>query len=72
MHPDHLKVKVPLEELEVGSAYELHARNISIGVWDGREFHGIRYKFGSSFMDSEIHWDLDDHHGTAVAIRKLT
>jgi hypothetical protein len=62
---------IPLEELEVGAAYELEARNIHIGIWDGKEFHGIRYKFGDRFMDSEIHYDLDDHHGTAQAIAKL-
>lgn len=63
---------IPIEELEVGKAYELDARNISIGIWDGKEFHGIRTKFGTQFMDSEIHYDLDPHHGTAVAIKELT
>lgn len=62
---------IPLEELEVGAAYELEARNIHIGIWDGKEFYGIRYKFGDRFIDSEIHYDLDDHYGTAKAIRKL-
>jgi hypothetical protein len=62
---------IPIEELEIGYAYELEARNIFIGIWDGKEFHGIRTKFGNKFMDSEIHYDLDDHYGTAKAIRKL-
>ena len=60
--------EIPLEELEIGAAYELGARNIRVGIWDGREFHGIRTKFRDRFMDSEIHWDLD---GTAVALRRL-
>lgn len=72
MNPDHIPNKIPLTDLEVGEAYELHARNISRGVWDGRAFHGIRRKFGGAFMDNEIHYDLDDRYGTAVAIRKLT
>lgn len=63
---------IPLEELEVGKAYELESRNLSVGVWDGKEFHGIRTKFGNQFMDSEIHYDLDDHYGTAQAVALLT
>ncbi|KKL80585.1 hypothetical protein LCGC14_2003360, partial [marine sediment metagenome] len=30
-----------------------------------------RLKFGKKFIDTEVHWDLDDHYGTAQAIRKL-
>lgn len=62
---------IPLEELEVGQAYTLHARNLAIGIWDGKKFHGIRRKFGSAFIEEEIHYDLDERHGTAVALRKL-
>lgn len=64
--------RIPLEQLEVGKAYELAARNLHIGVWDGTYFHGIRRKFGEQFMDQETHYDLDDHHGTAVAVKELT
>ena len=63
--------QVPLEQLVVGLPYELKARNIRYGIWDGREFHGIRRKFGQEFMDSEIHYDLDDRYGTALAVRVL-
>lgn len=59
---------IPLEELVVGEAYLLEARNIRIGIWDGNAFHGIRNKFGTSFIDSEIHYDLCTRHGTAKAI----
>jgi hypothetical protein len=66
------KIKfIPLDELEVGKAYELQARNIRYGIWDGEMFHGIRVKFGQKFMDCKIHWDLCDRHGTANAIREL-
>lgn len=64
------KETVPLDLLEIGEAYHLHARNIGIGVWDGKDFWGVRRKFGDTFIDSETHWDLDEHHGTAVALRK--
>jgi hypothetical protein len=62
---------IPLDDLEVGCAYELDARNIHIGIWDGSDFHGMRRKFRRHFMDCETHWELDQHHGTARAIRKL-
>ncbi len=62
---------IPLADLEIGECYELESRNLQRGIWDGRNFHGIRLKFGSKFIDVETHWDLDDHYGTAQAIRKL-
>lgn len=63
---------IPINELEIGAAYELDARNIRIGIWDGKQFHGIRRKFHDEFMDSEIHYDLDSRYGTAQAVKKLT
>jgi len=32
------------DEMERGTAYKLRARNIRLGVWDGRSFIGIRTK----------------------------
>lgn len=62
---------IALENLKIGKAYKLRARNIGIGIWDGEAFHGIRDKFGNKFMDKEIHWDLDEKYGTAQAIKEL-
>lgn len=62
---------VPIYYLVVGGCYKVAARNITYGVWDGNAFHGIRTKFGDTFMDSEIHYDLDEKHGTAVAVERL-
>ena len=68
----HNSIKsIPLEDLVIGRCYELHSRNLCRGVWDGKEFHGIRTKFGQQFMDSEIHYELDSRYGTAVAVREL-
>jgi len=71
---DHIEdtTSVEFKDLEIGKCYELESRNLRQGVWDGSKFHGIRYKLGDFFMDSEIHYDLDDRHGTAKAIRVLT
>ena len=67
-HPDTIDV----EHLQVGHAYKLRARNIDVGIWDGEVFHGIRHKFGQRFMDTEMHYDTCEHHGTACPIRRLT
>jgi len=71
---DNVEAKefIPRELLLIGMPYELQSRNIRVGIWDGHEFHGIREKFGSKFIDSEIHHDLDERHGTAKATRILS
>lgn len=63
---------IPLDQLVIGTAYELQSRNLRVGIWDGDAFHGIRYKLGQQFIDSEIHHDLDSRHGTAQATRILS
>lgn len=80
---DHIPVKpavvdkvaevtyVPLGKLVIGVAYALEARNLGVGIWDGHDFHGIRFKMGDLFMDAETHYDLDPKYGTAKALRKL-
>ncbi len=62
---------VPRNKLSIGQAYAIESRNIGIGIWDGRSFHGIRFKMGKLFIDSELHYDLDPKYGTAKALRKL-
>jgi len=65
---DYIKV----EDLVIGEAYKLNSRNIPIGIWDGKEFHGVRSKFGANFIDTELHYDVGPPHGTAKPIKKLT
>jgi hypothetical protein len=61
-----------LAHLQKGKVYRLQSRNLSCGVWDGETgFIGIRCKFGSRFLETEIHWDLDENHGTAQAMNEL-
>ena len=55
----------------VGRAYKLDARNIRVGIWDGITFHGVRTKFGGTFMDDEYHWDIGAPNGTAKPIELL-
>ena len=65
--PDYLKK----EELEVGQAYEVTARNFGIAIWTGKDFAGLRHKFGDDFIDHETHWDDHTHFGTVRPLRKL-
>lgn len=52
--------------------YRIFSRNLTIAVWNGKTFVGIREKCGSRFLDSsEISWrvledlgPLPDHIGT--------
>lgn len=62
-HPD-----LPLiENLIKGRIYLLQCRNLSFGVWDGdKGFIGIRTKFGSRFLFTELHWDADQNFGTVA------
>ena len=47
-----------MEQCVKGRVYKLWCRNLSIGVYDGKEgFIGIRTKFGSRYLDTEYHWD---------------
>jgi hypothetical protein len=63
---------IKLDQLGRGKVYRLKSRNLAYGVWNGtNSFIGIRTKFGSRFLDEEIHWDLDENHGTALALEEL-
>jgi len=59
------------EQLIVGKAYAVDGRNFNIAIWDGKKFHGVRYKFGDKFVDEEYHWDDGPPFGTVKPIREL-
>lgn len=63
---------IPFDQLVKGNVYKLNSRNLRIGVFDGKKgFIGIRTKFGSRFLDTEIEWDQDQHYGTARAVELI-
>ena len=62
---------IPKEELLVGQAYYVSARNFSYALWDGEEFVGMRYKFGTWFPDKELHYDDGAPHGTVMPFELL-
>jgi hypothetical protein len=62
--------KIALEECIKGRIYETWCRNLGFGVYDGNGgFIGIRTKFKSRFLFTELHWDADEHHGTVRGMR---
>lgn len=59
-------MKLPkMAELERGRVYKITSRNLDYGVWDGDTgFIGIRTKFGSRYLFTEIHRDASTTFGT--------
>lgn len=62
---------IPLDELIVGKIYKIDGRNLSYGLYRGEgAFVGIRNKFGSTFIDEELHWDKHQTHGTVESMEE--
>ncbi|MCK9155131.1 MAG: hypothetical protein M0P12_03350 [Paludibacteraceae bacterium] len=62
---------IKIEDCKHGGVYEVDARNFSLAAYNSeiKSFIGIRYKFGSTFLDEEEHWDIGAPHGTVKPIR---
>lgn len=62
---------IKMEDCKHGGVYEVDARNFSFAVYnqDLKSFIGIRYKFGTTFLDTEEHWDCGAPHGTAKPLK---
>ena len=41
-------------DLKERGVYEIHSRNLTWAVWDGKDFVGLRYKFGEARLDREL------------------
>lgn len=62
---------IPLASCIEGHLYRLCSRNLSMGVFIGRGFIGIRQKFGARFLDTEYHDEIGAPHGTAHPVVDL-
>lgn len=71
---------IPIDKCVAGHLYIISARNASLGICNpkgnlfGKEamsFTISRYKFGSNYLFDEVHWDADDHYGTACPLLDL-
>lgn len=61
---------IPISELKLNHIYLVDGRNYFIALWDGREFIGIREKFGDTFLSEEDHWDTENR-GTVKPYREI-
>jgi len=61
--------RVPMAECVSRRLYKICCRNLSYGVYDGKEgFIGIREKFGHEFLFTEYHFDQGPPFGTVHTI----
>lgn len=58
--------------MTTGHLYRIRSRNLPYGVYDGRGgFIGIREKFGSLYLFTEIDYDLGAPYGTVTVLEDL-
>lgn len=61
--------RVPIDECIPRRLYKLRSRNLTLGVYDGKQgFIGVRHKIGSNFLFTEYHWDQGPPHGTVLGV----
>jgi len=66
------QIRIPLEDCVKGRLYRFASRNFNLGVFDGdKGFIGIREKFGSRYLSTELHWHADENFGTVWDIHDL-
>ena len=53
MFEDYIKK----EDMKDFCIYYCNARNFYFGIWYDGKMHGIRHKWGDSYIDTEYHWD---------------
>jgi hypothetical protein len=62
---------LPKDALVEGISYYCVARNFIVGKWNGECFEYTRGKFGSTFQDTELHWDDGPPFGTVKPLAKI-
>ena len=77
MHASLLAKRVPRDEIELGVAYRIHARNGGIGVALIDEEKGMlgyrlrRTKFDRVYLFTEWDWEDSGMFGTAIPLERL-
>lgn len=61
--------RVPISECIARRLYKVGSRNLTWGVYNGKEgFIGIREKFRSKYLFTEFHWDQGPPYGTVHTV----
>ena len=61
---------IPVTHCKRGYIYQVEARNLTpLAVFGDEVFVGIRAKFGSRFLDTELHWDA--FNGSCKPLREI-
>ena len=70
---DRLKNIIEFNNCKNGYLYRIEARNAHLGIFNKEKdgFIILRTKFSSRYLFVELHWDRDDHFGTAQPIEEL-
>lgn len=67
---DYKFKRIPLSECIKGRVYEIESRNLSYGVFNGKDgFIGIREKFGYHYLFCEYHHEQGPPFGTVSPFR---
>lgn len=64
---------IPLSRCKNGVVYEIHSRNLQVGVFvkERAGFIGIREKFGRLYLFMEFHYATGAPYGTARPLKRL-
>ena len=64
---------IVVEKLKDGYLYRIEARNANHGIWIAERgtFLISRVKFGNIYLFEEVHYDLDEHFGTAQPLEEM-
>lgn len=64
---------LPIKDLQNKWVYFINARNSNIGIWlkDRLSFLISRFKFGDNYLFEELHYDADEHFGTAKPLAAI-
>ena len=64
---------IPMNLCKDGYLYETDGRNLGLGIFCKKDssFIYLRYKWGSTFIDQEYHWDTGAPYGTCKPLKEL-
>ena len=70
-----LERRIPRDQVAIGRAYVIHARNGGVGVAlmeDGKLGYNLRReKFGAHYLFVEYDWADDPNYGTVIPLRLI-